>query len=187
MTAINLLPHRALARQRLRERWQRGLLMSVCAACALALPVCLHWRGQLADLHEALDAKQQQRQQAERAAHARRQDAGALQTLQARKALQDEQQRMQQAPARVLAALMHAVPAGVQLRDLRIDALADVLIDGVAVDAPTVQGFITALAREGVLQAVELVEVGPTQVEIAGTRARVEAFSVRARWVEATR
>ena len=187
MTAINLLPHRTLARQRLRERWQRGLLLSVCAGCALALPVYLHWRGQIADLHDTLDAKQQQRQQAERAAQARRQDAGALQTLQARKAQIDEQQRMQQAPAQVLAALMRAVPAGVQLRDLRIDALAEVLIDGVAVDAPTVQAFMAALAREGVWQAVELVEAGPTQIELTGARPQVEAFSLRARWVEAPR
>lgn len=187
MTAINLLPHRALARQRSRQRWQRGILLSVCAACALTLPVYLHWRGQIADLHDTLDAKQQQRQQAEQAAQARRLDAGALQTLQARKALIDEQQRMQQAPARVLHALMQAVPAGVQLRDLRMDALAEVLIDGVAVDAPAVQTFMAALVREGALQAVELVEAGPAQIEIAGARPRVEAFSLRARWAEPPR
>lgn len=187
MTAINLLPHRALARQRLRERWQRGLLMSVLAGCALALPAYLHLRGQIEDLHAALDARQQQRQQAAQVAQARRHDAGALQALQPRMAQIDEQQRMQQGPARVLSALIQAVPAGVQLRDLRIDALSEVLIDGVAADATTVQVFTAALARAGVLQAVELVEAAPAQVEVGGARARVEAFSVRARWAEPTR
>ena len=181
MSAINLLPHRALAQQRLRERWRRELLLSALAGCALALAAYLGLRGQIADLQAALDLRQQKRQQAEQAAQARRQDAGALQQLQAHHALIKEQQRLQQAPARVLAALTRALPAGVQLRDLRIDAMAEVLIDGVAVNSQAVQAFVAALAGDGVLRSVELLEAGPTQVEIAAARPRVEAFSLRAR------
>lgn len=186
MSLINLLPHREVQRRRLRERWRRHLLISGLVGCLLAALGYFELRGDIADLHAQLDMAQRHQAHAQRGEQTLRQDQNALRALQARLALLKEQQMMQIAPMVVVNEIARTMPQGMTLSELRIEASAvshaSVLMEGHAVSPNAVSAFVTALAASArALQSPELLEMAPVQIELAGERPRVQAFSVRAR------
>ncbi len=182
MILINLLPHRALARQRARQRFKLWSGVAVLAGAAIASAIYLLQRGaidrQLAR-NALLGTEVARLDEQIREVASLRQEIAALQS---RQAAVESLQADRNLPVQLLNEAVSQLPDGVVLRSIKQDGPM-VLLTGMAQSNQRVSELLRRLSRGGdrVTQP-ELVEIVAAELALgASEQRRAYHFIVRAR------